>query len=217
MPDAVKGTATGASFMLFLIGASFVAAELRSGSMATWLTFEPRRLRVAASKLGATALGSLLAGVALSAFTALGIWLVCLLNGTDFPATEPSSSLPWLLVRGLLMMTAAGVAGATLAFLVRSTAAVVGVAVGYAVLLEGIIASSWPTWQPWLIQLNVRAWLEDGARYVVRECQSRPTGGFECSGSELTLPLSHAWVYLLVVGTALVVVAILSFRRGDVA
>ncbi len=217
MPDAVKGTATGSSFLLFLIGASFVAAEFRSGSMATWLTFEPRRLRVAASKLVATGLGALLAGIALSAFTALGVWVVCLLNGPDTWAPEPSASLSWLVVRGRLMMTAAGVGGATIGFLVRSTAAVVGVVTGYAFVLEGIIASSWPTWQPWLIQLNVRAWLEDGARYVVRDCQSRPAGGLECSSSELTLPLSHAWVYLLALGTALVIVAVMSFRRRDVA
>ena len=216
-PDALNGTAAGASFMLFLIGASVVAAEFRSGSMATWLTFEPRRLRVAGSKLVATGVGALMAGIALTAFTALGVWAVCLLNGSDSPGVEPSGSLPWLVVRGLLMMTAAGVAGATIAFLVRSTAAVVGVVVGYAVILEGIIASSWPTWQPWLLQLNVRAWLEDGARYVVRECQSRPTGGVECSGNEMTLPLSHAWVYLLALGTALVIVAVVSFRRRDAA
>lgn len=216
MPDAVKGTATGVSFVLFLIGASVVAAEFRSGSMGTWLTFEPRRLRVAATKLAATGLGALLAGVTLLAFTALGVWVVCLLNGADAPTTDSSGSLPWLLGRSLLMMAAAGVAGAAIAFLVRSTAAVVGVVVGYAVVLEGIIASSWPQWQPWLLQLNVRAWLEDGARYVVRECENRPTGGFACTGSELTLPLGHAWVYLLAVGTVLVISALVSFRHRDV-
>ena len=46
---------------------------------------------------------------------------------------------------------------------------------------------------------------------------NRPTGGLECSSSKLTLPLSHAWVYLLAVGTALVIAGLVSFRRRDVA
>lgn len=217
MPEAIQTTAMGASFVLFIIGASFVAAEFGTGSMGTWLTFEPRRLRVGVSKLVGAGLGALAAAAALFAITALGVWVVALLNGAGAPPPDVQpSSIVWGTARGVVMVTAGGVAGATLALIVRSTAAVVGIVVGYAIALEGVIGSTWPTLQQWLVQLNLRAWLEDGVTYYTQECQNSSQNGFACTSVEHALPLSQAWVYLLVLGTALVALALWTFRRRDV-
>lgn len=216
MTESVERTATGVSFLLFLVGASCVAAEFRTGSIGTLLTFEPRRLRVGTTKLAAAGIGALAVALTLCAVTALGVWAICRVNGSNSPPAELQSYSPvWTAVRGVVMITAAGLAGATIALLVRSTAAVIGVVVGYAVAFEGIIAATWPAVQPWLLQLNVRAWLQDGGRYTIVECSNQPTG-YACSGTEHTLPLSQAWLYLVVLGAVLVTTALVTFRRRDV-
>ena len=46
-------------FLALLIGATATAAELSTGAMSSWLTFEPRRLRVYASKMLAPGIGVL--------------------------------------------------------------------------------------------------------------------------------------------------------------
>src|ERR671916_825277 len=54
--------ATSAVFLLaivFALGVSFVTAEVTSGALGLWLTFEPRRQRVYWSKAVAAALGTL--------------------------------------------------------------------------------------------------------------------------------------------------------------
>src|SRR5690606_8532331 len=46
-----------------MVGVTFVAAEFSTGSIGTWLTFEPRRFAVFGSKLAATALTGLVFGL----------------------------------------------------------------------------------------------------------------------------------------------------------
>src|SRR5690625_6478951 len=53
---------------------TFIASEFTTGTMSTWLTFEPRRQRVYASKLGAVAVASGL----LSVLTYGVLWLIYL-------------------------------------------------------------------------------------------------------------------------------------------
>ena len=59
-----------------LIGTTFTAAELSTGSITTWLSFEPRRGRVYASKVAAAGLGVVPVAVVMLAVVILGTWAI---------------------------------------------------------------------------------------------------------------------------------------------
>ena len=76
MPGTLLAGSLLLTFVGFVVGASFVAAEFSSGSMGNWLTFEPRRMRVYASKLAAAGLGLIPVTVALLGLLTAGVWLI---------------------------------------------------------------------------------------------------------------------------------------------
>lgn len=65
--------------------------------------------------------------------------------------------------------------------------------------------------QPWLVRLNVDAFVGKGATYFVNTCG--PDG---CQGAQHTLGYTHGWVYLLVLTAAALAAALVVFRRRDV-
>jgi ABC-2 type transport system permease protein len=208
------------AFLALVLGASLVGAEYSAGSLSTWLTFEPRRMRVASSKLMATGIaGAALASVGL-AVTAAGAWLVSQLNQPDpslnLPVpTATDDPLTHILLRGLAVAVIAAVAGSALALVARNTGAVVAVVLGYAVIVEGILAQALGRGHlaPWLPVKNVEAFLGRGTTYFAEVCES--TGS--CQYTSLTLSYTHGWVYLLVAVPLLVALALVVFRRRDLA
>jgi ABC-type transport system involved in multi-copper enzyme maturation permease subunit len=140
----------------WLLGASLVGAEWHAGTMATLLTWEPRRLRVLAAKL--VAAGAL-------AFT-LAVGLQLLLGAALLPAgllrgTTQGIDSSWM--RSLsgvgLRVAGASVLGAmmglSLAAIGRNTAAALGIAFGYLAIVESIIRGLRPRWQHWLLGDNI--------------------------------------------------------------
>jgi ABC-2 type transport system permease protein len=79
-PAVMPGVLLAGSYLLafvgFVVGAGFLAAEFSSGSMANWLTFEPRRMRVYATKLAAAGLGLVPVTVVLLGLLTAGTWLI---------------------------------------------------------------------------------------------------------------------------------------------
>jgi len=51
--ELVRGVTLGLLFLVLMGAITFVAAEFSTGAIGNWLTFEPRRVRVYLSKLGA--------------------------------------------------------------------------------------------------------------------------------------------------------------------
>ncbi|WP_374969468.1 hypothetical protein [Terrabacter sp. BE26] len=207
-------------FLAFLLGASFVAAEFASGAMATWLTFCPRRPRVAASKLVVATLGGLAVGGVGVALTALGALVVTTLNRPDGSLNLPDAPvraddpLSLALLRVVVVVALGGLGGAVLGMLARATAGVIGIVAGYAVLVEGFVANGVQggALQPWFVRVNVDAFVGKGASYLVQSCG--PDG---CSGRSVALSYTHGWVYLLVLCLVGVAAAVAVFRRRDVA
>ncbi len=95
----------------------------------------------------------------------------------------------------VVVIALGGLGGAVLGLLARATAGVIGIVAGYAVLVEGFIANGVQggALQPWLVRLNVDAFVGKGATYFVETCG--PDG---CQGAQHTLGYTHGWVYLLV-------------------
>ena len=205
-------------FLVLILMGSFVAAEFTTGSMGNWLTFKPRRVQVAASKLVAAALGATLLAAGAVALLALGARMVATLNrpGSDLQLPDPpplDESLGQLVLRAVVLVLAAGVLGAALGLLIRHTAAVVGVLLGYVVLVEGFAVHALLQGRltPFAVVPNAFAFLEKGYPYTAQKCT--PEG---CTFAEQTVSYTHGWVYLLVLAVIAVVVSVASFRRRDV-
>ena len=94
-PDEMRATlrvgmeacAIVTSLAALMLGATFVGAEIATGSLSQWLTFSPNRHKVYASKL----LVALFGGLVLGLVACLGYLAVALLNGLqhDWPTVEP--------------------------------------------------------------------------------------------------------------------------------
>ncbi|MEP7193051.1 MAG: ABC transporter permease subunit [Actinomycetota bacterium] len=218
MPPVLTGGSMLLAFVGFLIGAGFVAAEFSSGSMANWLTFEPRRLRVYGSKLGAAGLGLLPIAVAVLGLLTAGVWLIV----GHFATTAGTTSKAWgnlaqMGGRAVALALAAALAGAAMGVLFRHTAAVLGIAVGYLVLVEGVFRQALQGAQPWLLSLNFQAWLQHGATYYPLVCKTDVQGSYVCQGVETLLTFGHSSTYLGILVVLIVGLAALVFRRRDVS
>jgi len=218
MPRTLLAESLLLTFVGFVVGVSLVAAEFSSGSMANWLTFEPRRMRVYASKLAAAGLGLVRASVVLLGLLTAGVWLIV----RHFSPTVVTTAKVWgdlgeMGARALALALAAAVTGAALGVLLRRTVAVLGVAIGYLVLVEGVFGQALQGARPWLLQLNVTGWLRHGASYFVESCTTDAQGNYNCQGIEKVLSFGHSTAYLGVLVVLAVGLAALVFRRRDVS
>lgn len=198
-----------------VIGATFVAAEFATGNMSTWLTFEPRRPRVFTSKV---AVATLLTGVVATVVAAVAVGASWVVSGLNDAAGGVTPAL-WRTLGGEVARTGAAGAlaaalGAVLGFLLRHTAAAVAVAVGWFVAVEGILASLLGGLLPWTIRLNLTAWLQDGTQYSVPGARAAD-GSYAWEMREIAM--WHGGAVLLGYAVALTVVAVVVFRRRDVA
>ncbi|EWT01689.1 hypothetical protein N865_07425 [Intrasporangium oryzae NRRL B-24470] len=205
-------------FLAFLLGASFIAAEFASGAMGNWLTFQPRRLRVGAAKLLAALGGGLAIGVLGVGLSAAGAALVTTVNRPDaavgLPEVPPAGgSVTESLLRIVAVVALGGFGGAVVGLLLRSTAGVIGLVIGWSIVAEGFVANVFGEGrlQPWLLRLNIDAFLEKGSTYVVTVC--RADG---CTGQSAVNTYTHGWVYLLTFALVGAALALASFRRRDV-
>ncbi|WP_434743107.1 ABC transporter permease subunit [Micromonospora sp. SH-82] len=121
----------------FLVGASFIGADLNSGGVVNLLLWRPRRLTVLATKLG-TLLGALLLLSVVASAVYLGaFWTIGQLAG--LPGTVDGEfwrSLGLLYGRGVVLALIAGATGFALATLGRHTSAALGTVAAYAVVWE---------------------------------------------------------------------------------
>ncbi|WP_411285009.1 ABC transporter permease subunit [Lapillicoccus sp.] len=218
--DLLSGLAVVMAVIGFLVGAGFVAAEFTTGNLATWLTFEPRRTRVYASKLIAAGLGSIPVTAPGVLTLAVGIyWLTTSYGVAGAVSGAQVVDLAWLVVRVVVVSAAAAVGGAVLGGLLRNTAAALGVLLGYAVLVEvffALISSLVPDPRPWVVQPNFQAWVGHDLTYLVDSCTNTDQG-LSCQNVERILTFGHASIYLSVLVTVFVALGAWVFTRRDVS
>lgn len=208
---------TVSTFLLFaagLVGATFTAAEISTGAMSTWLSFEPRRLRVYASKVVAAALGVLPAAVLTLAVVTAGSWLIAgYFDLTAGMGVAQWTDAGWMGLRILALAVVGALVGAALGFLLRHTAAVLGVVVvGFIAsqMVQGLV----PRTAPWTPTTNVDGWVNHGTTYFVEECTT-DASGIMCDYTEHALSFGHSAAYLLVLTAAVVALGAVVFRRRD--
>ncbi|MEU8225485.1 ABC transporter permease subunit [Kribbella sp. NPDC048915] len=215
-PELLHATTYFLAFAAFLIGASFLAAEFSSGAIGNWLTFEPRRLRVYGSKLLAAALGFVPVAAIALAIVLFGTYLIIDRLGDTTSATgKVWGDLLALAGRAALTTAAAAVLGSVTGLLLRHTAAAIGVVMGYVVLIEGVFGSFLEKAQPWLVRLNVDAFVLHGTQYNVTECRTESDGTI-CDFVQKSLSFEHGAWYLAALFVVLVLLGGAVFHRRDV-
>lgn len=201
----------------FLVGATSTGAEISTGAIGNWLTFEPRRLLVYGSKVLAAGLAVLPPALLLLLVTAGGTWFVADRYGlADAMTAQHWADTGWTVLRVLALTGVTAAVGAALGFLLRHTAAVLGVAIGYAVVVEGMLGGLLRDAQQWLVLRNIEAWVAGSSVYYTDVCTTGP-GGTVCEGVEHTLGAAQAAGYLAVLAVVLTLLAAVVFRRRDVA
>lgn len=201
-------------FAALLVGATFTAAELSTGAISTWLSFEPRRLRVYGSKVLAAALGIIPLAAVGTGVVVAGVYLI----GNRFGLAGGMGAREWSDVAGVAVRSAglavvAAPIGAALGILLRHTAAVLGLAVVYLIgeqMLRGLV----PSTSPWVLGPNITGWLLDGTVYYAEECTTDSSGTM-CELTEHAISIGHSATYLLVATVLAVLLGAVVFRRRD--
>lgn len=193
------GTTGPLAMAALIFGASLIGAEWRAGTVATTLTWEPRRGPLFAAKLIAAVVVS--CALFLAAHLLLGalFWLIAVTRGVTTGADARwFGQLLGQELRCLLLVAYMAAFGFSVGSVGRNTAAALGVAFGYLMLFEQFLtAVRWL--RPWLIVVNAVSFVAgDAADDFLRD----PTK----AGITITLYVAGA-----------VAIAFASFRRRDVA
>ncbi len=186
-----------------VIGASLVGAEWRAGTITTALTWEPRRVRLAAAKFLGAGIVAFLFSVVLQ-----GVFVAVLLPNIATNGSFDGADADWFLgfaegiARGGALAALASMTAAMLAMIGRNTT--VAIAAGFVIVsIAEPIVRAWKPWSDrWLLTTNAgRLYLNDGTPLS--------DGSYMASGR----PAVVTAFYL----TALAAVALTLFAKRDVA
>lgn len=195
----------------FVIGASYVGADVKTGVIEQLLTWETRRVRLFVSRLVAAFVVTFVAVVLmLIAFTLLFTGLI-LLRGGEVGSIDGDFLGPWISVvaRSGLAGALLGMLGVAVAFMTNSS---VGAIVGwfiYAFIIEGLIAAFWRSAAVYTPLANSSGYLSGDGVYS--------------SGAEaFSIGEIHhgpGWALLILIGyvAAASVAAALMFQRRDIS
>ncbi|MET8088686.1 ABC transporter permease subunit [Micromonospora sp. NPDC005220] len=203
----------------FLVGASYIGADLTSGGVVNLLLWRPRRMAVLVAKLG-TLLGTVLVLALLASVFYLGtFWVIGQTAGLPGRLDGDFwSSLGAVHGRGLLLVLLASTLGFAIATLGRHTSAALGAFAAYAVVWElgarlvlEIIDA--PKSDLFMLSSHVGAWLNGGARfYDERLCTG--SAGPNCDAF-YGITWGASLLVLLVLTGGLTAAAFAVFRRRD--
>ncbi|MEU7590799.1 ABC transporter permease subunit [Micromonospora sp. NPDC049230] len=201
----------------FLVGASYIGADLNSGGVVNLLLWRPRRLTVLAAKLG-TLLGTVLVLALLASVAYLAtFWVIGQTAGLPGRLDGDFwSSLGAVHGRGLVLVLLTSALGFALATLGRHTSAALGAAAAYAVVWElgarlvlEIVDARRP--DQLMLSSHIGAWLTGKAEFWdARQC----SGAGNCDGY-YTLTWGPSLLVLLVLTGGLTAAAFAVFRRRD--
>jgi len=215
LPGLLLGVSLLLTFAALVVGTTFTAAEFSTGAMSNWLTFEPRRLRVYASKVVAAAVGVVPVVLVVLGVVIGGAWVVSESQGLTGGMTSTVwSGIAWTAARVLALSVIGALVGAALGFLLRHTAAVLGVVIGYGLVVESLLSSQLPELAPWTARTNLSGWTTHGTTYYTSECITEAMGT-SCQMTEHALSFGHSAAYLLGLTALIVSASALAFRRRD--
>lgn len=203
-------------FLLVLLGGSTAtAAEVAHRTLGTWLTFEPRRDRVFASKVLASGLVAIPITAVFLALLLGGLPVLFRLRGVDDAVTATQwVDLGWMSARIVLLAVFLGMVGAAAGLLLKHTGAVLGIVVGYLLVVENMVRGLFPDWARYLLSENLIAWVNDGHQMHTWVCEDSFDGG--CREIITHISLEHGAVVVGLVGAVVILASWVVFRRRDV-
>lgn len=214
-PPILGGAAIGLGLGAFLIGASYLGADISTRTLNTQLLFEPRRTRLFVTKLSGLSVGMFLSGMLGLGLVVAGLYGIAWQWGSLARLTPGFwQSLGLAGLRALAVVVGAALGGMALAALLRHTAAALGVLAAYAVIGEFVVRAVFERSQRWLFTNNLLAWLYDGYQTSIWHC---PRFGGECVEQKIQLSVTQGGLY---VGGLLLAAGLLAwwtFRRRDVS
>ncbi|MBQ1010133.1 ABC transporter permease subunit [Micromonospora sp. M51] len=172
----------------FLVGASYIGADLNSGGVVNLLLWRPRRLTVLAAKLG-TLLGSVLALSLLASVVYLAtFWVIG--QSAGLPGRLDGDfwgSLGAVHGRGMVRVLLASALGFAIATLGRHTSAALGAVAAYAVVWElggRLVLQIIDARRPDRLMLSsyIGAWLSGESRFFDPQLCAATAGTGYCSG-----------------------------------
>lgn len=211
----VTGIAAAAAALAFLLGATYVGAEWSTRSMVALLFWEPRRVKVMATKLAVLAAAAALLGVVAEGLWLLGARLLAGTRGSTALAPHLAGQLLSGAGRGVLLVVLVGLLGFGVANLLRNTAAAFGFGFVYFAIVENVVRALRPHWQPYLLTDNAVALLQRGGLRLFYDEGVVDSRGFFRGSREQTLTNLHGAVLLAVVTAVVVGAGIVSFVRRD--
>lgn len=203
-------------FLALAIGSTSVAAEFAHRTMGSWLTFLPRRLPVFSAKVVAAALTGVPIAVLGLGLVLIGVPAVFRYHGIDDGLSGAQwVALGWMALRIVGLAAAAAAFGAGAAFLVRHSAVVIGLMVGYLVLGEGILRGLYPSSTRWLLGTNLEAFVEHGTTWEQWPafCDDITVS---CSPTMHVVSFTQGAVVLATLLALTLGLALLRFQRSDV-
>ncbi len=158
LPDGARAVAVGVAILAFLVGASFVGADWHHGTMQALLFWEPRRPRVLLAK----ALALVAVAVAFAAALQAVVYALTFLTAATRGSTEGVTaglqmSVLLTALRGMIVVAVTALLGYAVSGLARITAASLGVAFVYFVIVENVLRGYRPGWRRYLFSENVTA------------------------------------------------------------
>lgn len=163
--DILKHVSAFAAIIAWLLGASYIGGEWRSGSFATLLTWEPRRIRVMVAKAIAAVAVSFIIVIVLQAILVGALYPSAFYHGSTsvtsgefihFPTAAAFwRSLSYLGLRSGALAAGAALMGFALGAIGRNTAASLGTGFFYIAVVEGAVVGNFVAKaRPWLLVRN---------------------------------------------------------------
>lgn len=207
----------GASLLGLVIGASYIGAEWAAGTMASMLTWEPRRLRVLWAKLLAAMVVLTVTGLLLTLVALGGAYLVAATRGTTALSTHHLlTTLTTHTLRGLLLVALLTGAGCAVAGFGRGTPVALGATLGYLVVFETVLRNLRPAWARWYVLPNAVAVVQGHLSLFGSQEAERSNSIFFKPARVFVLHADRGAIYLGTLFALFVLVWALTFTRRDV-
>jgi ABC-type transport system involved in multi-copper enzyme maturation permease subunit len=202
LPDTLRGTAFLLIVLGLVIGASSVGADWQAGSMATLITWEPRRVRVFLARAVAVGLTVFVLVVGLQLVLSGVLWVVAVTRGSTSGADGVwLHHAAGLILRVGVMGVVGAMLGIAISMIGRGTAAALGAIFVYLALLETLFRSIVPKLTPYLFATNTVVFVDGHA-------------GSPATATVITM--TRATTTVLAYAAALLVIALVWFRVRDV-
>jgi ABC-type transport system involved in multi-copper enzyme maturation permease subunit len=154
LPDIMENVSFILIVLGLVIGASSVGADWQSGSMATLLSWEPRRIRVCVVRLVVVAVMVFLVAVALQTLLALLYAVVASTRGSTAFANGAGPATAGAILRVAAMASVGSAVGVSIAMLGRSSMAALGAVFVYLAVVENLLRGLYPVVTRWTFAVN---------------------------------------------------------------